>query len=228
VNTSFIKLHLDNFLQEIEKIKEYDFPYPHSLEALKHIEGKARAHLSRIGDLDSGIYNDATMSVRIAPASAMLRYPFYPDLKTRAKHLRQMSVDLKINVPVGFFEDFKDSITPTTWSEEIKYYVRISDKVTASYVEALKNEAIKIFAEAKIREDKPECIEKAVASLLDVVPIDCCETVSGIMNAAWEAFQKSDKWSDYPEIKAKEHFVLSDLVIKSFEIMEVNDRISKR
>jgi hypothetical protein len=163
-----------------------------------------------------------------SPCNGMARNANYPDLRQRAELLDHAAKLWGIKTPDNFLKCFgKTGLTPHL-NDETTFFVSIADSMLTMYRDTLLEEADKAIKEAKLPVDQEENIRKAIEDFKKVVPSDSCETVTELMNAAWESFNDATKWETHQDLRGKEFVVLSDLVIKSFEIIDVQYLINKK
>ncbi len=157
-------------------------------------------------------------------ANFLPRTPNYPSIEKRAMFLRAATLAYNIELPEIFIKPLHQTPLPSTWSDETKLHVSIADAVTESMAVKIQKWVSDILGNINLPKYDKDRVEQAVHSFLELVPADGCESISEIMEAAWTVYHDTDKWRAISKIKENEDLILSDLVIKSFEIFEIEKR----
>lgn len=162
----------------------------------------------------------------VAPGNHGCRDLFYPKIYDRVRYLEKAANALIVKVPDGFgdFFDFEDEPKePIT-----KILVSAADVASALLIDKL-IEKVKELADSK---SVPVRSDKQVAAIVNdfrmVVPANGLATMTDILNAGWIAYQDPNLWSDVRQITSADRTrVLHDLILKSFEVAEVHERIAE-
>ena len=85
----------------------------------------------------------------------------------------------------------------------------------------------KLLTEKDVFYEKSPNFDDYKQELLSIVPISSAKNLADVTNAAWEVYFDDNKWSELKHLSQAEKFILlNELTIKSFEILEINHRIS--
>jgi hypothetical protein len=160
----------------------------------------------------------------LSPGAAGERAPYYPNIAVRVKYLERAALSLAVNVPTGFVDDFDSDNEPTEPFQ--KLLVSAADAATASLVDEISTKATS-FADSK---SLPTRSHEKVRMIADdfkmVVPAAGPATMTDIINAGWLCYHDHALWNNVAKIGQKDHSrVLHDLILKSFEVTEVYERV---
>lgn len=153
----------------------------------------------------------------------------YPSLKIRVQNMVKAGTELSIEVPNGFSSLFVDN-SPPKCTEKDLLLLDLADQGVSSLVDDLMKEAIAIADKASIplpTKSKTLQIRKAFEQLTPAANIG--DLVS-IISAAWEMYYEKDLWKDFGNKTGAEReelriATLSELILKSIEIMEFECRV---
>ncbi len=155
----------------------------------------------------------------LSPGGGM-RSPLYPSLKDRAVNLVKVSEKLEFEPPSGFSEWFPVEDQPTV-NEKESFLLELADSAYASVVEELIKKANEIANSAGV----PMRSDKKIATVMEafelLTPASGIGDLTNILNAAWQVFDKQDMWQEVVEDRVE---TLTELVLKSIEILEFEER----
>jgi hypothetical protein len=160
----------------------------------------------------------------VSPNLSSYREPNYPQMRVRAQTLKEVANDLRVEVPDGFVEMFLDAVPrPTTVQDS--FLVEMADLATRDVTPKLLKRANTILTDAKISRPTREEVELVADRLAMAVPATRVSSLAALANGAWEAFLSDSPWSNTPNISpADGDRVLTDLVLKSIEVFEIERR----
>lgn len=167
----------------------------------------------------------------LAPGLPGIRSESYPNMKDRARALAKVANSNGIAVPPDFIDQFEDNDPP--FVEENKFLLEISDAVTIRLIDTLADDAAELIYNHKLDEYSSEDIGKLVKNFSLGVPAMSPASVSSIVNAA-SFFSRNNlsEWEKrYPVIfsdAGRSNRMLSDLVYKSLEVLEIAERQGER
>lgn len=133
--------------------------------------------------------------------------------------------DFGFQVPTDFIELFKTHLSPDFGRTRqcLQESEKISLKMAGSIIKFVK----KLLTEKDVFYEKSPNFDDYKQELLSIVPISSAKNLADVTNAAWEVYFDDNKWSELKHLSQAEKFILlNELTIKSFEILEINHRIS--
>lgn len=151
------------------------------------------------------------------------RPPEYPNIRDRANVLTVAARRYEISVPDGFEDDFAAAQPPLEDHRSMHLLLKAADcgrrRVEEKLILRAEEEASRIHLSVPKDEQVQSCIEKFAM----LVPAQKSSSVAAILNAGWHALLTPAFFSN-PNNEADKTELLSDLVLKSMEIMEYEDR----
>lgn len=149
----------------------------------------------------------------------------YPNMKVRAQNLVTAAGKLGIEVPSGYSDMFEDLPIPDNLSKENRFLLlNLADKALEDFIPKLINAAkdkIKKLSAAKASKDS----ERIFKRFENAVPAENCKNITDILNAAWRAYENEDFWKKVKQLRKKKDKVLKNLVLKTFEVFEYEQRV---
>jgi hypothetical protein len=132
---------------------------------------------------------------------------------------------LGVTVPAGFLGLFEAQPSPS--SPVTSLLVSVADSVVGAQVDAVTVEA-RQFADGKaVPTRSQENIEAIVRDFRMVIPADGKLNLTDIVNAGWILLHDPDLWRNIAQIRPEDRTrVLYDLVLKSCDVGEFNERIA--
>ena len=163
----------------------------------------------------------------LAPGDSVRRAYHYPDLYERARTLLESAKKLDIEVSAKYADNFEKT---TIEAEEIVVqYVALADSTCTRLVPNLFETASKVVSERKLSGYSKAEVAKAKAQLDRAVPVSGSAGIENILIAAWEHSLNIDNFlgTRLPAVRDPEkEIVLHELVLKSFEVFEVEQRLA--
>jgi len=160
----------------------------------------------------------------LSPGIPGERYPLYPSVVIRARHLEAASKLLGVDCPTGYqdlFSKEQDITSPAT-----RLLCSVADDATAQLVDKVTKDAFRIADDKGLPTRDPAKVQKIVESFAMVAPTDGRNTMTDIINAGWICKKRDDLWTNVPQIRPEtKSQVLADLILKSLEITEFYDRL---
>lgn len=161
----------------------------------------------------------------LSPCLPGERTPFYPTIQSRVDYMLRSATVLSVAIPAGFRDLFEAQPAPS--SPVTNLLVSVSDLVVGAQVDAVTDEAKK-FADGKavpIRSHNN--IDAIVRDFRMVIPADGRLNLTDIVNAGWVLLHDPDLWRNIAQIRSEDRTrVLYDLVLKSCDVGEFNERIA--
>jgi len=152
------------------------------------------------------------------------RTPSYPTIRDRVEYMLKVAASMGINVPDGYVDLF--DIQSLQSDPVTDLLVGITDKVVATQVNAVKDEAWN-YADVKAVPTRSSTnIDKIVNDFRMVIPTDGRLPLADVINAGWILFHDKNLWDNMPQVKENDrNRILYDLVLKSCEVGEFMERV---
>jgi hypothetical protein len=167
----------------------------------------------------------------LSPNLGKLRTLHYPRIQTRARYMLQYARSLGMGEYEGFIEAFSD--TDPRLGDREKFVVKIADDVVDVLQKDLAALVQKFKGGAQNFSDGAEEQKRALKLIGSLVPPAKITSISAVVNAAWDIRLNLEKWDvlshleDRFEQDIAKQKLLSDLVLKTFEIYEYLKRTEK-
>jgi hypothetical protein len=160
----------------------------------------------------------------VSPHTGHMRALTYPNTRTRAQHLEIASRALEVTPPAGFLDLFEDD--PEHQNSESRFLVSIADAASAALLSELVDRVRQLTSARSIPKCKAEKVGEILSEFRSVVPASSAETLVDILDAAWKCYYDDNLWVNVENIQRDDRLrVLRDLVLKSFEILEVKELV---
>lgn len=160
----------------------------------------------------------------VAPGGAR-RVAYYPSTPERIGNFAKAAA--RFGVPFsGTYSDLfqPDSMGPLTDADAFR--VEVADAALDAVVDELLDRADQIVTDAHLNDPSDGEAARILARFRQVVPAEGCRTIVDIVNAAWTAFLDASLWKDVVTISARRNEVLKELVLKNFEVFEIEQIVS--
>lgn len=160
----------------------------------------------------------------IAPRLPGMRSPSYPNLTARAHYICSIASALGVTPPSDFVAAFEDMDAPSDPARKV--LTAIADDVVAIAVPGV----VALIRDIDIRDQLPrrnhDVVKEIASDFRLIVPTERTSSITDITNAAWLCYNDPDLWSTGPDTMdgIRKLTVLRELVLKSFEILEVQER----
>lgn len=167
----------------------------------------------------------------LAPGLGQDRVEHYPSIVARASALEKASAVVSSPVPPDFTKQF---VEPTPPSKDFRgFLLTLSDAVTDSLLNALIDEAFTFCRDHGLIQATSRDINSIVKSFDNLVPANGAQSLASIINAGWQVYSNlGPTWpASYAQLNndpAKQHVVLNDLVLKTVEVYEIEQRQNKQ
>lgn len=168
-----------------------------------------------------------------SPGGSGQRSLRYPNIKRRISHLVDAAEKLNITAPEEYRRGFLQEREPDDPLTSL--LVSVADTISASLAEKLIG-LVQEVTHDRIHVRNAEIVEKIALSFREyVVPIKETTSLTDIVNAGWKCNMYKSLWEDVLQIKGREEEeflknrerVLCDIMLKSMEITEVYERLSR-
>jgi hypothetical protein len=155
----------------------------------------------------------------LAPGLTTQRSPLYPSTIVRVSNAMAAAKRFGIQVPDGFETGFVDALPAN--DERSQFLLALADAASADVVSGLLDEVDAIATSAAIPHPSKKRIKDSLDSFRLLVPAAGSGGLVNILNAGWEAYHDADLWQHLPNVLEQRTDVLNELVLKSVEILEI-------
>jgi hypothetical protein len=156
----------------------------------------------------------------MAPGMAEPRIEHYPKRGRRVRDIVAFATQIGVEVPDGYADWFLDDVDPPDAGAEATRILQAADSGAAAIV----NEVTAAVRDLANEKAVPVRDATRVDTIRDqfrlVVPASSAGTLCDILNAAWEAYHDPDLWRNLKNVRKAKSTVLSELVLKSIEVLE--------
>ena len=158
----------------------------------------------------------------------------YPPMLERVKSHLEVASQVKVPVPDGYQSWFVEEVGKYSLTPQTALHLEIADEARKAIAGNVLTRAVEIVRTGNVltrevvmvkESGKPDRypdddIERCVRELRRFTPCEGAQTLSNIANAAWRALE-TDKFFAEPEHEKEKFSHLSDIVLKSIEIHEI-------
>jgi hypothetical protein len=160
----------------------------------------------------------------LAPNWSGARPMRYPNLKRRANDLVAAAQRFEIDVDERYADLFED-LSMAGFTDEAKFQVELADEASATVVAQLHDAAERVTPAEKIPSRRRATEDEVLHRLRRIVPSDGSASLTEVLCAGWRAFEDERFWTDVREVKGREGAVLRDLLLKSCEVLEIEQLV---
>lgn len=166
-------------------------------------------------------------SYLLAPGLPGARSVSYPNMIDRIKALTKVAGDQGIRVSSDYVDEFEDSTAPALGANVL--LLNISDAVTKSFIDELASDAKSIIEKYNLDQYSPSNTKDLTHNFSVGIPAIEARSISNVVNAAWAFYRDQfPSWERrYPMIysdSSRRNRMLSDLMFKSLEVLEIAER----
>jgi len=151
----------------------------------------------------------------------------YPNHKIRAENLVSAANEYGIECPEAYGAMFEDFPIPSWLTDQDKFLLEAADHALKQVLPKLKEKARELVTDAGLaaQEDVTEKEDEVIERFKCFAPAEGAGGIANILNAAWWAYDNLEKFWDDPSLEIqKREEILKHLVLKSIEIMEIEQR----
>ncbi len=158
----------------------------------------------------------------LAPGVSGPRSLLYPCMTDRIINMITAGSAFNAQLPPNFKQWFIADQLPVTITNDTVFISEVSDlamgSLTSDLIDAVRQHIPKTIPDRSQRE-----IDKVYNSFELVVPAAGIDGIANVINAGWKAYNNEDLWRSTPEVFEKRREVLCDLILKNFEILEIEE-----
>ncbi|MGH9905160.1 MAG: hypothetical protein ACRD8U_06190 [Pyrinomonadaceae bacterium] len=178
-----------------------------------------------------GAYLEA-FSFLVAPRLGQERTALYPSLRDRVEYMCSAAEKWSIEIPSKYRErfEFAPAISP---DEAWRFRLELADFACNEQVDSLIQKVLAVAHDKKIpmpqcdhsMHEKSDCdhLKNEIERIENVVPIDRADSLSHIVNSAWNAIDNPNLWKNKVHITQRDR-TLQDLILKSIEVFEIEQK----
>ena len=112
--------------------------------------------------------------------------------------------------------------------QQLEFMWSVADDACAFVVEDLLTEVEKKIGNAAVPHRSEAEIDRVLGAFRHVIPATNCQSVASILNAGWQVFHDVSFWKEMPDVHERRVVVLADLVLKSIEVLHVEQLTAKK
>ncbi len=159
----------------------------------------------------------------LAPAISTVSTISHPNCSKRAEGLVRASNQFGFEVPEGYESLYSTRITTPGSQREVA--LDATESVAFGFVDDLIGIVKGILGKSDAMYAKGETYKLALDDMKSMVPSSESRELADITNAVWELQLDDDVWSECSFSKQDKSELLKSLAIKSFEILEIKQRL---
>lgn len=158
-------------------------------------------------------------SYLLVPGLTTLRSPLYPSTKLRISNAVAAGKRFRADVPGDFQGSFVEAKVPS--DERFKFLLDLAEVALNAVVTKLLDEVDKVGNQLNIPRPSSDRSQEALQAFRLMVPAKNAESLVNILNAGWKAYHDDDMWKELPNVYAERTVILHELVLKSIEVLEI-------
>lgn len=156
----------------------------------------------------------------LSPRGVGVRSPFYPSIAQRVNNLVCAAGEFSVTVPSGYEKTFGSDIE-SDGAEKDKFLIHIADEVVKAVIPDIISEVSKVRTGSAAHPWSSSEEDRILECYKRIMPAEDCVSIADILNAAWRAVHDVSFWADDPQVSERKSEVLKDLVLKNFEVFEI-------
>ena len=160
----------------------------------------------------------------IAPKISKKNVSSHPNAINRAEAMTQAAKAFGYQVPGNFRDLFKTQMDISRTNYEL--YLERSEQLSFSMVESVITDVKNLLLNKNVLYTRSANFNFITSQLLSGVPISSANTLADITNASWEVYFKEEKLGGLDLLEGQKVEFLNELTIKSFEILEIKQRLN--
>jgi len=160
----------------------------------------------------------------LAPWREGLRSPLYPDNRDRAKIIADVAKDSGLAVPDGFVVMFGKLRPPQ--DGPTCFLLSVADGVRNKIMNDLADRTKSIIDPSQVPERSLSGVERCLRRFSLQTPAQGTTGLGDILNAAWQARLEKNFFKNAEIEKQRDH-LLTEIVLKSIEILEIEERLKE-
>ncbi|MBN1599036.1 MAG: hypothetical protein JW894_12145 [Bacteroidales bacterium] len=167
-----------------------------------------------------------SFSYLLAPKISKSLNQSHPNAKNRAIAMLKAAKHFNNDLPTNFENLFKTQLNPSINRRD--KLLEISENIASSQVDALIQDVSILLKNKGVIYAKPSNYSELKSQILSGVPVSSANSLADITNVAWDVYFEENKWDDIKISENKKIAFLNELTIKSYEILEINQRLLEK
>jgi len=161
----------------------------------------------------------------LSPSLPGERAVYYPNMKDRVDYLTVASKQMSLTIPSGFGDLFDAEEEPKEASQ--KLLMSVADTACKKHLPEMISEA-RTYANTCMAPTRSQSVVANIVEQFDlVIPTKGKVNITDIINAGWICYHNASLWGSVPQIESADKLrILHDLILKSLEVTEFEERIS--
>ena len=148
----------------------------------------------------------------------------YPEISRRVRYLLDAAAKLGIASPSDYLGLFQSQPLPA--NPVAKVFAGIAGTAIESLVQDLVGEIVNFTNTQGLPERSNSEVKRISHDFARIMPCEDGATLTDIINAGWQMYLDSQAWSNIPQLQRVDRVrVLNDLVLKSCEVAEYEERL---
>ena len=160
----------------------------------------------------------------VSPGRSGTRSLRYPNTQKRVRHFLAAANALGVVAPAGYVDQFEDEAEPN--DPRLMFLVSVADTVSGNLLQELIALVEQVSTEIVLPTRSSSNVAK-ISQLFQsqVVPAKEAYPLTDLLNACWVSALQEDLWKDRQQILPEDRErILKDLVLKSIEVAEINEK----
>jgi len=155
----------------------------------------------------------------------------YPSLNVRIANLEKVARHMKFSPPASYSNWFRNDVN--RFGVKDQFLVDLADEAATHIADELLNEALDIAHKASVPTCTQSRLDKVKKAFSILTPATGIGDLVSIFTAAWEMYYQKELWRDVVRKEAEDEreslrlSILNELVLKSIEIAEYEQRVQK-
>jgi hypothetical protein len=148
----------------------------------------------------------------------------HPNPKNRAEIMLKAANRFKAPAPENIMDLYKIRIAASKLSDE--QILEISDELAFNMTDMIIEDVERLLISQNVLYQKSTNYRMIIKDFLDGAPTNSAKTLADITNASWELYFNRQKWRKLGFSEKQKNDFLNELTIKSFELLEIKQRLN--
>lgn len=134
--------------------------------------------------------------------------------------------EYQCDTPTNFTELFKTQLDST--KTQYEKCLEESENKSFLMIDSIIEDVKKLLVDKKLLYRRSDNYDKIKSELLSMVPTSTANSLADVTNAAWEVYFIEGKWQGLNLSNQDKVGFLNELTTKSFEILEIRQRLQQK
>jgi hypothetical protein len=157
----------------------------------------------------------------VAPDTGGGRPPYYPTISQRVSYLERAAGRFGVNIPAGYSSLFLSAAAQPT--DANAFLLSVADEAVQQQVDSLVEQVDRYLTGRGIALPPDSEVDAVSCAFDNLVPAADPSGLPAIVNAGWRAAHNTNLWTLYPKVVQRRQVVLNELLLKSAQVLEVNE-----